>query len=205
MYEDWLKEQLEGAPHGTKGKLAEHMGLDGPKLSKTLKGDRELTARELERAVDFFGRSPQAFRKRATTQVVGKAGAATDGRVVYSIGSDNLGEVYLPEGAPPESVAIEVEGYSMGVLADGALVFYTESETAPTEDMLGLVVIVGTSKGDVLLKKLLRGSKPGLYDLESINGPTLRDQKIAWAAHIDSLVPPWRAKRLRVHTTDVTM
>jgi hypothetical protein len=68
--------------------------------------------------------------------------------------------------------------------------------------MLGLIVVVETEDGEVLLKKLLRGSGPGLYDLESINGKTIRDRRLKWAAHIDSLVPPWRAKRLRVDAQD---
>jgi hypothetical protein len=137
---------------------------------------------------------------RKTTTIVGRAGAATDGKVIMAHGQGGLGTVLIPEGASEESKAIEVEGYSMGVLADGALVFYTETHSAPTDEMLGLVVIVGTPDGSVLLKKLLRGSRPGLFDLESINGPMLRDQRVIWAAHIDSLVPPWRAKRLKVET-----
>lgn len=143
---------------------------------------------------------PDTTTRPKTTTIVGRATAATDGRVIMAEGQGGLGTVLLPEGATDESKAIEVEGYSMGVLADGALVFYTEVHTAPTDDMLGLVVVVGTEDGAILLKKLLRGSRIGLYDLESINGPTLRDQRVIWAAHIDSLVPPWRAKRLRVET-----
>jgi len=137
-------------------------------------------------------------RQPRTTTIVGRAGAATDGKIIYAAGQGGLGEVVIPEGATSDSVAIEVEGYSMGFLADGALVFYSEHHIAPTDDMLGYIVVVGTDDGSVLLKKLLRGSASGLYDLESINGPILRDQRVIWAAHIDSLVPPWRAKRLRV-------
>ncbi|MEO3386043.1 hypothetical protein [Mesorhizobium sp. CAU 1741] len=137
------------------------------------------------------------------TKIVGRAGAATDGAVLYSQADEGLGYVMLPPGAPEESVAVEIEGYSMGFLADGALIFYSEQLPAPTDDMLGMIVVVGLKNGAVLLKRLLRGSRPGLYDLESINGPTLRDQRIDWAAHIDSLVPPWRARRLRVESEDV--
>lgn len=138
-----------------------------------------------------------------TTTIVGRAGAATDGRLVYAEGDGGLGEVMLPEGTDSSSVAIEIEGYSMGLLADGALVFYSETHAAPTDDMLGQIVVVGLEDGSVLLKRLLRGSEPGLYDLESINGPMLRDQRVIWAAHIDSLVPPWRAARLKVDAGSV--
>lgn len=172
-----------------------------PDLARALKLDAAALSAGKLLAADEPAEPP----KRRVTTVVGRAGAATDGKLVYAEGQGGLGTVLLPEGATEDSVAIEIEGYSMGVLADGALVFYTETHAAPTDDMLGLVVIIGTDKGDVLLKKLLRGSRLGLFDLESINGPTIRDQKVIWAAHIDSLVPPWRAKRLRVEASDVSL
>jgi phage repressor protein C with HTH and peptisase S24 domain len=160
----------------------------------------ETTADYLIGKVEYSGGGPKPRAK--TTTVVGRAGAATDGRVVFAEGHGGLGTVMLPEGAPEDSVAIEVTGYSMGMLADGALLFYSE-QTTPSDEMLGLIVIVGTEAGEVLLKRLLRGSRAGVFDLESLNGPTLRDQRVLWAAHIDSLVPPWRAARLRVEASDV--
>lgn len=111
----------------------------------------------------------------------------------------------IPEGATEESVALEIDGYSQGFIADGCLIFYTEVHAAPTDDMLGTIVVVGTDDGEVLLKKLLRGSKEGHYDLESINGPMMRDRRVIWAAHVDSLVPPWRAKRLRVDASEIKL
>ena len=135
--------------------------------------------------------------EHATIPIVGKAAASADGQIQYANGDGYLGETDVPEGATEDSVAIEVEGYSMGFLADGALIYYTDRHDPPADDMLGLIVIVGLDDDRVLLKKLLRGSQPGLFDLESINGPTLRDQQVQWAAHIDCIVPPWRAKRIR--------
>ena len=142
---------------------------------------------------------------RPTTKIAGRAGADTDGRIVFIDGDGDLGEVEIPEGATEDSVAIEVNGYSQGFIADGCLIFYTEVHAAPTDDMLGTIVVIGTDDGEVLLKKLLRGSKPGLFDLESINGPMMKDRRVVWAAHVDSLVPPWRAKRLRVDASEIKL
>lgn len=143
--------------------------------------------------------------RRPTTKIAGRAGAATDGRIVFVDGEGDLGEVEIPEGATEDSVAIEIEGYSQGFIADGCLIFYTEVHAAPTDDMLGTIVVIGTDDGEVLLKKLLRGSKPGHFDLESINGPMMKDRRVVWAAHVDSLVPPWRAKRLRVDASEIKL
>lgn len=167
----------------------------------------ELYARRFKVRFEWLmrGTGPMLDAKERTAPIVGRAGASTEGKVIYAEGDGNLGTVLIPEGAEDNAVAIEIEGYSMGFLADGALVFYSEKHPAPTEDMLGMIVIVETDDGEVLLKRLLRGSEPGLYDLESINGPVMRDKKISWAAHIDSLVPPWRARRLRVDSRDVSI
>lgn len=147
------------------------------------------------------GRGSMIDAEANATTIVGKAGAATDGAVAFAEGHGGLGRVMLPPGASPGSVAIEVEGYSMGFFADGALIFYSD-KTTPSDEMIGTIVVVETDQGEVLLKRLLRGSRPNLYDLESINGPTLRDRRLRWAAHIDSVVPPWRAHRLRIEADE---
>lgn len=192
---EWLNAQLAELPHGSKKQLAEYMGIDSAKLSKSLAGKRELSAREFARAQEYLKVAPE---RPATTVIAGKVGADTDGEIFYAEGQGGLGEVAIPPGASPDSTAVEVEGYSQGFLADGALIFYTDRRNPPTDDMLGLIVIVGLDDGRVLLKKLLRGSAKGLFDLESINGPTIRDRRVQWAAHVDSIVPPWRAARMRV-------
>lgn len=171
----------------------------GARLARLAQGVGASPDYLLGRTNDLLGNAKQ----RRTTTIVGRAGAATDGRVVFAEGQGGFGVVEIPEGATDDSVAIEVEGYSQGFIADGCLIFYTEVHGAPTDDMLGQIVVVGTHEGFVLLKRLLRGSQSGLYDLESINGPTMRDQKVAWAAHVDSLVPPWRAARLRVEAGEI--
>ena len=53
--------------------------------------------------------------------------------------------------------------------------------------------IVQTEDGRVLFKRLLRGSGPELYDLESIVGPTLSDVRLRWAAHYTAIIPPFQA------------
>jgi hypothetical protein len=62
--------------------------------------------------------------------------------------------------------------------------------------MLGQVVVVELDTGEVLVKRLLRGGAPGRFDLESLAGPTRRDARLRWAAHITAIVPPWQARRI---------
>jgi hypothetical protein len=62
--------------------------------------------------------------------------------------------------------------------------------------MLGHVVVVELDTEEVLVKRLLRGSRAGLYDLESIAGPTRQDARLRWAAHITAIIPPFQARRV---------
>jgi hypothetical protein len=43
---------------------------------------------------------------------------------------------------------------------------------------------------------LLRGSRPGRFDLESVAGPTRHDARLRWAAHITAIIPPFQARRI---------
>lgn len=202
--------------HGLKNAdLIEATGADKSRVSRWMNKDvrsepgqeyLDLLAARFEVSVDRLYAPPGSnAHSRPTTKIVGRAGASTDGRIEFVTAEGGIGEVEIPEGATEDSVAIEIEGYSQGFIADGCLIFYTEVHAAPTEDMLGTIVVVGTDDGEVLLKKLLRGSLPGHYDLESINGPMLKDRRVVWAAHVDSLVPPWRAKRLRVDASEIKL
>jgi hypothetical protein len=94
-------------------------------------------------------------------------------------------------------VALRVVGHSMrGVADDGALIYFEDQRTPPTPDMLGHVVVVETDTDEVLVKRLLRGSRPGVFDLESIAGPTRSDARLRWAAHITAIIPPFQARRV---------
>lgn len=213
-----LHERLQAARrhagYATAKEAADALGISYPTYAGHENGSSgfrtstgELYARRFKVSYEWLmsGRGSMLGSTPRTTTIIGRAGAATDGQILYAEGQGGFGSVLLPEGADADSVAIEIEGYSMGFLADGALIFYSETHSAPTDDMLGLIVIVGLEDGSVLLKRLLRGSQPGLYDLESINGPMIRDRRVIWAAHIDSIVPPWRAKRLRTEISEVQL
>ncbi|WP_176223170.1 S24/S26 family peptidase [Aurantimonas sp. 22II-16-19i] len=130
--------------------------------------------------------------------IIGRAGAATDGAIAYADGQSHFGHVPRPRGSSANTVAIEIHGGSMGYLADGSIVLYSDRHALPLPDMIGQVIVVGLYDGQVLLKRLLRGSEPGLFDLESINGPTLSDRRVEWFSHVDFIIPPWRASQMRL-------
>jgi hypothetical protein len=87
----------------------------------------------------------------------------------------------------------------MGMYApDGSLILYESRFDPPHEDMLGEVCVVGLLDGRMLVKRLLRGSRRGLFDLESIVGNTMKDQVVTWAAVVTQVIHPRHARHLRM-------
>jgi hypothetical protein len=136
-------------------------------------------------------------REDRLTRIVGRVGADPEGLVLFAMGQDAGDLVPLPPGGTERAVALRVAGHSMrGLVDDGGLIYFEDQRTPPTPDMLGHVVVVETDADEVLVKRLLRGARAGRYDLESIAGPTRRDCKLRWAAHITAIIPPFQARRI---------
>ena len=128
---------------------------------------------------------------------IGRVGADPGGEVLLAGGQVQPEFAPLPPGGTERAVALRVTGHSMrGLADDGALIYFEDQRTPPSPDMLGQVVVVELDTGEVLVKRLLRGGAPGRFDLESLAGPTRRDARLRWAAHITAIVPPWQARRI---------
>lgn len=137
----------------------------------------------------------------AMARIIGRVGADAEGAVVHTTGQESGDMAPIPPGGTIDAVALEVAGHSMrGLADDGGLIYFEDQRTPPSPDMLGQIVVCETEDGQVLVKRLLRGSAPGLHDLESVNGPTLRDQRLVWAAHITAVIPPYQARRIIVRS-----
>jgi SOS-response transcriptional repressor LexA len=129
--------------------------------------------------------------------IIGRVGANPDGVVLFATGQEAGDLAPIPPGGTEKAVALRVVGHSMrGVADDGALIYFEDQRTPPTPDMLGHVVVVETDTDEVLVKRLLRGAGPRLFDLESVAGPTRHDARIRWAAHITAIIPPYQARRI---------
>lgn len=130
-------------------------------------------------------------------EIVGYAGADPEGTVLFAHGQGTGDFAPVPPNGSPTAQAIEVRGHSMPYFAeDGALVWFDDQKTHPDPEMIGHVVVVQLDTGEVLIKRLLRGSEKGLYDLESIAGPTRRDVRPVWVARIINIIPTLEARRI---------
>ncbi|WP_293907397.1 helix-turn-helix domain-containing protein [Phenylobacterium sp.] len=170
-------------------------------------GNAPFSYRRAKEYAAAFGVSPewlydaagamQPLAASGMVPVIGRVGANPEGTVLFATGDDPAELAPIPPGGTDQARALRVVGHSMrGVADDGALIYFEDQRTAPTPDMLGHVVVVELDTDEVLVKRLLRGSRPGLFDLESVAGPTRQDARLRWAAHITAIIPPFQARRI---------
>jgi hypothetical protein len=211
MKEDVLKDRVQqrlaalGAkpiPTATKAGLGRDFIADivtGKKLS--VRGSKlETLANALQTSTSFLlgqTEDPTGTSRREEVPILGYAGADSEGYLIQGY-SDPVNEFApVPPGGTSESVALHLKGSSMrGTADDGSLIYFEHQQNPPTPDMIGYPCMVGLEDGRVLFKKLLRGSAPGLYDLESTAGDTIRDVRLRWAAEPTAIIPPRQARRI---------
>lgn len=145
----------------------------------------------------LYGKGRQEAVTEVLIPIIGRVGADAEGTIIYSTADETGDLVPVAPGGSASAMALRVVGHSMGDWApDGSLIYVESQRTPPTPDMIGYPAVVETDDGRVLLKRLLKGSAPGVYDLESLNGPTLEDVRVRWAAEVTAIVPPRQARRI---------
>lgn len=110
--------------------------------------------------------------------------------IPFGDGQGPFGEVEMPPDGTDATVAVEVRGDSMGAeAANGSTIYYDDRREPPTEDLFGRLCVIGLADERVMVKRLVRGRKPGHYDLYSTNGEPLLDQPVIWAARVTWIKP----------------
>jgi hypothetical protein len=137
--------------------------------------------------------------------IVGLAGAGPDGSVLFAEGDGNFGEVPAPVDAADTVEALEVRGSSMhGLANDGWLLFY-EEKTAPSRDHFGEPCVCWLESGQVLVKIPQPTANPGLYNLESVNAPTMRDVAVSAMALVTDIKTRRSAAKFVRRNPDATV
>lgn len=200
---DRLRKARIARGYATAAAAAEAFGWNPNTYSSNENGNAPFSYKKAKEYASAFVVRPewlydgQGTMRGGMAPVIGKVGANPDGSVLLATGQAGGDLVPLPPGGTDKAVALEVSGHSMrGLADDGSLIYFEDQRTPPSPDMLGHVVVLETDGDEVLVKRLLRGDKAGRFDLESLAGPTLRNQKLRWAAHITAIVPPHQAQRV---------
>lgn len=178
-------------------------GVTYSTLASFVQGDTQSLKGENEELIaNAYGVSVAEIFAGETAQlvpIIGRVGADTEGVVIQTGGQQSHDMAPMPMHGSPNAVAVEVVGDSMPWLArSGSLAYFDHQASPPREDMIGYHAIVELEDGRVLLKRLLRGSRRGLYTLASEDGPPIEDVRVVWAAEPISIIPPREAKRIIV-------
>lgn len=181
----WIRAGLQ--QHGkTQVGLAKCLGVAHPQITRLLKGERGIKVHELPKIADYLGLPIPDVN---VAPLVGRvsAGAAIEFFDDHEKGAGHNDEA-LPPGMGPDTVAVRVQGNSMlPDYRDGDLLFYDTIYEAIPEHFVGRELIIRLATGETLVKKLLRGSRPGLWTLDSYNAELIQDVVIEWVAPFQML------------------
>lgn len=196
-------------PNGLKAAMAE-AGI-GPtelaRLAQTSKqniqrwadAERKLPIEWAERIAPLLDKQPEElFFPRRTVPVVGviSAGGTIESATDQVQDAEPLFEIEVPFPVPADAFALQIKGESMWPRYDDGDVIICHRHSQDPAPLVGWEAAVGTPEGNRYLKRLMRGSREGLFTLESHNAPPIRDAIIAWASEVFGVVRAARWRRL---------
>lgn len=183
--------------------FAEAIGMSRNTYLQYENGTRSLSSDAAERFAPRLQTTPEAllFNREGPGEVlkeiVGYAGADPDGAILFAEGQGTGDFAPLPRDASANAQPIEIKGFSMPFFAeDGSLVWVDGHSPAPRPDMMNQVVVCQLDTGEVLIKRLQKGTEPGKFNLASLSGPLRENVTLQWVAEIISIVPPLHARRV---------
>lgn len=180
--------------------LAKRLKTTQPTVSRWLAGSRPLVDQherivaEAHRLRVIEGQPPYEpdaadLPAQRTVEVKGYVGAGAKTHFYAVDGS--LDEVPAPAGATDKTVAVEIRGNSLGPGFDRWLAYYDDVQSPVTDDLMGKLCVVGLSDERVLVKKITKGRRKGLFKLEAGSGsePPIEDVPVEWAAPVKLMGP----------------
>jgi DNA-binding XRE family transcriptional regulator len=159
-------------------------------IVKLERGDLPMNEAWARRLAPALGVRPDQLWEGPTVPVIGYVGA---GARVYAyddlLNSDD--SIARPPMTQGDLLAVEVKGDSMLPLAEeGWHIVYTAEATVDEHLVMNRVCVVQLELDDsMLVKRVLRGSKPYHYHLASLNAPMIEDVRLRWAAVVKAIVP----------------
>jgi len=176
-----LRALREGARLGQE-ELAADLGVTRATLSRYENNAFPVADYVIERASQRFGVTPGFIRygdiETHMTRVVGRVGS---GAHIEAIEHPPWRYVEVPA-SWTDAIALEIDGLSnYPMYEDRDIIVIRGEQRLLEEEFLGKMCVVETVHGLGLLKRVRRGSGPGVYTLESVNAPPIEDVQIASA------------------------
>lgn len=128
---------------------------------------------------------------RPRVSIAGKIGAG--GTVLYMDQGETIEPdwtVPCPPGVSGKLVALMVEGDSMlPKYRDGDILYIQRTHDGVLEEYLGEDCAVRLVSGETYIKQLVRGSRPGVFTLRSLNAADIEDVELEWATPVVFIMP----------------
>lgn len=174
----------------TQEDLAQVLGVERPQVSKYETGVDEMRDYVIDRASQHFGVTPAFIRYGDTdarmARVVGTVGA---GGHVEAIEQPPWRHIEVPA-SWDDALALEISGTSCWPMYDdGDDIVVRGPRRLIMEEIVGKMCVVETADGLGLVKRIRRGSAPGLFTLESPNAPPIEDVPLVSARPVRLHVP----------------
>jgi phage repressor protein C with HTH and peptisase S24 domain len=190
---DIIREALE-ATGLTQAEFAKKVDVRQGTISKWMSGTQSPVKRQWD-AVEAFLRSQPSTRHliqspvENTVAVRGLIGAGNKiGPEEEQVPPEGLYEVAAPFPIPDGALAFRVDGESQWPRYDSGDVVICWKTGTDVDQVIGWEAAVETADGHRYLKRIVRGSVRGLFDLESHNAPPIRNVKLEWVARVQGVV-----------------
>lgn len=170
--------------------LADDLGVSRTQISKYETNGHPMPDYIIERAAQNFGVTPAFIRYGDTenrmARVVGRVGA---GGHVEAIEAPPWRHVEVPA-SWRDAIALEVSGTSCWpIYDDGDDIVVRGARRLIEEEIIGRMCVVETTDGLGLVKRVRRGTRPGLFTLESPNAPPIEDVQLSSARPVKFHAP----------------
>lgn len=183
--------------------VAESTGLSVSYVSRLENGARNLSVKNLNLFAHAFQVQAEELlakpegKARTIVPVMGRIGAGAEiTPEEEQVPPEGLYEIETMFPIPEDAIAFEVIGDSMWPrYDDGDIVICWRQGVIPDE-VLGWEAAVKTSEGNRFLKRVVRGSEKGTYDLESHNASPIRGVRLEWVASIQSVIRSGQWRKL---------
>lgn len=185
-----LRALRQGAKKGQE-EVANSLGVSRTNLSKYETNIHPIPDHVLERASQLFGVTPAFIRYGDTeNRMVVVSGRVGAGAHVEAIEDPPWRYVEVPA-SWSDAAALEVDGLSCYPIYEDRDIIIVRGQRRLLEDeFLGKFCVVETVDGLGLVKRVRRGSSPGLYTLESPNAPSIEDVMLGSARPVRMSLKP---------------
>ena len=131
------------------------------------------------------GRGAERFaQEQSSRRTVPVVGTVEQGARVRLIETGSREEVLAPSTATAATVALEIQGDSLGDLFDRWLLFFDDVRTRVRPDSLDTAAVCGLRDGRILIRKVQRSKSKGLYHLLSQQDQPILDIELSWAVPV---------------------